>query len=415
MLFVGIDWAEDHHDLAVMNEQGEVLAEARIDDTVAGVGELHSLVADHAGEDELVVVGIEIDRGLLVTSLVAAGYLVFAINPLVASRYRDRHSIAGAKSDAGDARMLANLVRTDRHMFLSVADDSDGVEAIKVLARAHKRLIQDRRSQVNRLRSMLRDYYPGALAAFGTDLADRDALAVLAIAATPSLGRQVSRSKIAAALERGGRKRNLETRAESIQTVLRSQNLEGSATIAEAYGAATVAMVAVIKTFNTQIVALEKDVTAHFEKHPDAEIYRSLPGLGDILGARALGEFGDAPNRYEHAKSRKNYASTSPITRASGKASSVHARHARNDRLVDACRLWAFSSLTKSAGARLYYDTIRGRHKTNEQALRQLGNRWVGILHGCLTTGTLYDETKAWSHLTATETAPPPPEETIAA
>lgn len=399
MLFVGIDWAEDHHDLVVMAEDGQVMAGTRIGDDLAGVGRLHALIADHQVDvDETVTVGIETDRGLLVTSLVAAGYEVYAVNPMVASRYRDRHSIAGAKSDAGDARMLANLVRTDRHLFRPIAGDSDEVEAIKVIARAHKRLIQDRQSQVNRLRSSLREYYPNAVACFGADLADRDALAVLAAGPTPTQGRGLSQAKVVAALRRGGRKRNLERRATEIREVLKAPQLDAPGPVAAASGTATTALVAVIGVFNTQIAALEAELVDHFDEHPDAETYRSLPGLGDVLGARVLAEFGDDPNRYHDAKSRKNYASTSPVTRASGKSTIVHARYARNSRLADACRQWAFCSLTSSPGARTYYDVLRSRGKSHEQALRQLGNRWVGILHGCLDRGVAYDEPTAWSH-----------------
>jgi len=399
MLFVGIDWAEDHHDVVVMAEDGRVLAGARIGDDLAGVGRLHSLIADHQTDsDEAVGVGIETDRGLLVTSLVAAGYEVFAVNPMVASRYRDRHSIAGAKSDAGDARMLADLVRTDRHLFRPIAGDSDEVEAIKVIARAHKRMIQDRQSQVNRLRSSLREYYPGAIACFGNDLADRDALAVLAAAPTPGLGRALSQAKAVAALRRGGRKRNLERRATEIRAALQTAQLDAPGPISAASGTATGALVAVIGVFNAQVAALEAELVDHFEEHPGAEIYRSLPGLGDVLGARVLAEFGDDPNRYQDAKSRKNYASTSPVTRASGKSTIVHARYARNSRLADACRQWAFCSLTNSPGARTYYDALRSRGKNHEQALRQLGNRWVGILHGCVDHASVYDEATAWSH-----------------
>lgn len=399
MLFVGIDWAEDHHDFVVMAEGGRVLAGVRIGNDLAGVGRLHALIADHQTDaDEAVGVGIETDRGLLVTSLVAAGYEVFALNPMVVSRYRDRHSIAGAKSDPGDARVLADLVRTDRHLFRPIAGDTDAVEAIKVIARAHKRMIQDRQSQVNRLRSSLREYYPGALACFGNDLADRDALAVLAAAPTPRLGRGLSQAKAVVALRRGGRKRNLERRATEIREALRAAQLDAPGPISVASGTATSALVVVIGAFNAQIAALEAELVEHFQEHPDAEIYRSLPGLGDVLGARVLAEFGDDPNRYQDAKSRKNYASTSPVTRASGKLRVVHARYARNSRLADGCRQWALCSLTSSTGARTYYDVLRARAKSHEQALRQLGNRWVGILHGCLDHGTVYDEATAWSH-----------------
>jgi hypothetical protein len=180
---------------------------------VAGIGELHGLVAEHAEEDEPIVVGIEIDRGLVVTALLGAGYEVFAINPMASSRYRDRHAVSGAKSDPGDAKVLADLVRTDRHNHRPISGDSDLVEAVKLLARAHQSAIWSRQRQLNSLRSAMREFYPGALAAFGTDLSHRDALALLEIAPNPEAGRGLSRSKIASALRRGGRQRNIERRA----------------------------------------------------------------------------------------------------------------------------------------------------------------------------------------------------------
>ena len=174
MIFVGVDWAEAHHDICVLDEDGRVLGKRRITEGVAGLGDLHSLVADHAGEPDEVVVGIETDRGLLVSALIAASFQVYAINPMAASRYRDRHHVSGSKSDPGDAKMLADLVRTDRHNHRRVAGDSDLAEAIKVLARAHQSAIWSRQRRANTLRSALREYYPAALHAFGTDLTSTD-------------------------------------------------------------------------------------------------------------------------------------------------------------------------------------------------------------------------------------------------
>ena len=225
MIFVGVDWAEDHHDVCVMDLEGTVLGKRRVPDSISGIGELHELVSTHAQDDEEVVVGIEIDRGLVVTALIAAGYEVFAINPLASSRYRDRHAVSGAKSDVGDAKVLADLVRTDRHNHRPVAGDSSLVEGVKILARAHQSAIWGRQRQVNALRSALREYYPAALAVFGTDLSHSDAIVVLAIAPTPELGRQLSRSKIAEALRKGGRSRNIERRSEEIQAAFRAEYL----------------------------------------------------------------------------------------------------------------------------------------------------------------------------------------------
>jgi transposase len=156
--------------------------------------------------------------------------------------------------------------------------------------------------------------------------------------------------------------------------------------------------VAVIAERNRQIAGLEAELGSSFEAHPDAEIYRSQPGLGPVLGARVLGEFGDDPNRYQDARSRRNYAGTSPLTKASGRKRAVVARFVRNRHLADACYQWAFCSLSASPGARAFYDEHRAKNETHDQALRVLSNRLVGILDGCLRSHTLYDEAKAWGH-----------------
>jgi transposase len=396
-VFVGHDWAEAHHDIYVEDADGRRLERARLGEGVEGVARFHALVADHVENPGEVVVATETDRGLFVGALVAAGYTVIAVNPMSTSRYRERHSTSGAKSDPGDAKVLAELARTDAHLHRSVAGDSELAEAIKILARAHQGLIWTRQRQLNQLRSTLREYYPGALDAF-TELGSPDALAVLAVAPTPQQGRRLSRSKIAAALRRGGRQRRIDERAAQIQAALRAPQLEAPGMVAEAMGATVTALIAVAAELSAQIERLETELGEGFEQHPDAKIIRSLPGLGMILGARVLGEFGDDPNRYATAKSRKNYAGTSPITRASGTRRVVLARYARNRRLADACYLWAFAALSASPGAREFYDQHRANGDTHHRALRALGNRLVGILHGCLRHQTLYDEHTAWAH-----------------
>jgi transposase len=400
MIFVGVDWAEAHHDVHVEDEDGKRLGGRRLPEGVEGIARFHEMVGDHAEDPGEVVIGIETDRGLFVTALVAAGYEVFAVNPMSTSRYRDRHSTSGAKSDPGDAKVLADMVRTDRHNHRPVAADSETVQVVKVLARAHQTMVWSRKRQTNLLRSTLREFYPAALVAFD-DLASGDALEVLGIAPTPELGRTLSLSKIAAALRRGGRQRRIDDRATEIQGALRAEQLAAPAAVSSAMGASVTASVAVIAAMVAQIATLAAELEAGFEQHPDAEVVRSLPGLGTILGARVLGEFGDEPNRYHTPKCRKNYAGTSPITRASGTKRVVLARFARNHRLGDAIYMWAFAALTVSPGARALYDTRRAAGDTHHAALRALGNRLVGILHGCLEYHTTYDETIAWGHRTA--------------
>ncbi|MFE3455891.1 IS110 family transposase [Nonomuraea sp. NPDC059194] len=399
-LFVGDDWAETHHDVELMDVSGRRLAKARLAEGVAGMARLHALIGQHLGddpEDAEVIVGIETDRGPWVRALVAAGYAVYAVNPLQAARYRERLAVSGAKSDAADAHMLADMVRTDAHQLRPVAGDSGLAEAIKVVTRTHKTLIWDRTRHAQRLRHALRDYFPAALDAF-EDLDAPEALELLAKAPDPAAAAKLTISQIAAALKRAHRRGDLTERAARIQAALRAEHLGQPPVVTAAYAVTTRALTSILATLNEQVAALHKEVEAHFGLHPAAEIITSQPGLGPILGARVLAEFGDDPDRYTSAKARKNYAGTSPITRASGKKKVVAARFVHNDRLIDALMAQASNAINASPGARAYYDKQRARDIDYNAALRQVANRLVGILHGCLKSGTLYDEATAWSH-----------------
>src|SRR5687768_9956627 len=337
MWFVGDDWAEDHHDVEVQDGTGRRLARARLPEGVAGIARLHELIAGVVAEEAepgQVAIGIETDRGPWVAALVAAGYRVFAINPRQVARYRERHGTSGATSDAADAHTLADMVRTDAPQLRPVAGDSALAEGVTVLTRAHQNLIWDRHRQMLRLRAALREFCPAALEAF-PDLTAPDALELLAAAPDPDRAARLSRSKIAAAVRRA-RRRDVQAKAGEVQAAVRSAQLTQPAELAGAYAATVRASAALIAAINTQITALGKQVEAHFGRHPDAEIYRSQPGLGDLLGARVLGEFGDDPDRYAGARARKNYAGQAPITRASGEKRVVLARYVRNRRLADA-------------------------------------------------------------------------------
>ncbi|GAA0658726.1 IS110 family transposase [Kitasatospora atroaurantiaca] len=401
MLLIGDDWAEDHHDVEVQAPDGRRLATARLPEGAEGMAKLHELVAKHAGEDPDpadVVVGIETDRGTWVQALLAAGYQVYAINPRQVARFKERYGTSGAKSDKGDAHALADMVRIDRDQLRPIAGDSDQAQAVKVVTRAHQTLIWERTRTFQRLRSTLREYFPAALAAYASlELTSTDALELLIKAPTPQTAAKLTRTQISAVLARA-RRHNRDQKAGAIQAALREKQLELPEPVTAAYAAATTAHARLLIALNEQIAAMEEQVRAHFLAHPDAEIYLSMPGIGEITGARVLAEFGDDPTRYTSAKARKNYAGTSPVTRASGKSHTVQARYVRNNRLADALQRQAFSALRASPGARRYYDKQRAREVGYNPALRQVGNRLVGILHGCLKTRTHYDEATAWSH-----------------
>jgi transposase len=401
LLFVGDDWAEDHHDVELMDVSGRRLAKARLPEGVAGMARLHAMIGGQLGDDVedvagRVKIGIETDRGPWVQALIAAGYTVYPVNPLQAARYRDRLGVSGAKSDAGDAHMLADMVRTQSHQLRPAVGDSAEAEAVKVVTRMHKTLIWERTRAGQRLRHALREYFPAALEVF-EDLHAADTLELLGRAPDPASAARLTLAQISAALKRA-RRRDIPAKAAAIQAVLRAEHLGQPAVVTAAYAASVRALVAVLGTLNEQVKILQGEVEAHFGEHPDAKIVLSQPGLGAVLGARVLAEFGDEHQRYVSAKARKNYAGTSPITRASGKKEVVLARFVHNDRLIDALMTQAFASLNNSPGARAYYDRQRARGASYSAALRQLANRLVGILHGCLKTGTPYNETTAWSH-----------------
>ena len=406
MLFIGDDWAEDHHDIELEDEDGRRLARARLPEGLEGITRLHELVAEHAPAawDDLppeqvaeqVVVGIETDRGPWVIALLAAGYQVYAINPMSAARYRERHATSGAKSDAGDAHVLAEIVRLDREHHRTIAGDSELADAVKLLARAHQNAIWERTRHVLRLRSTLREFFPAALEAF-TDLAASDTLALLERAPSPTRAAKLTRGQLAAAL-RAARRHHVEAKAVALQEILRAPALRQPPTVEGAYATIVVGQVRIIAALNAQIASLGEVMDEHFDRHPAAEIYLSQPGLGVVLASRVLGEFGDDNTRFANARARKNYSGQSPITRASGRKKVVLARYATNRRLGAALHMQAYAALTGSPGARAYYDQLRGRGIGHHAALRQLANRLVGILHGCLKAGTLYDENTAWQH-----------------
>jgi len=397
VIFVGIDWSESHHDVEVQAGSGKVLKQLRIDADVAGLTRLQETLSELAEEPSQVVIGIESNHGLLVNALVASGYRLYSINPLTSARAREGESPGRSKSDRSDAHVLANLVRTKRQDLRPLAGDSEQAQAVQVQARSHARAVRMQQRLRNQLRSALAKFYAALLPLLseGEDL--RDALAVLSVAPNPELGRRLSLNKLQSTLGRHGRQRNLAGKAAQLQAMLRAPQLElNSPKVVSAYSDEVSYLVRSLLQVRSEIKLLEEQLAEDFRGHPDAEIYLSLPGLADVLGARVLGESGDDPTRYPDARARKNYAGSAPITQRSGKRKLVSRRIARNRLLADTTFLWGLCAISASAGARRYYDQLRARGKTHNEALRVVGNRMVGILHGCLRRRCLYDEAIAW-------------------
>jgi transposase len=399
-MYCGIDWAERHHDIAIVNEDGELVAKRRIAETVDGFNQLVALLAE-AGDsaDTPIPVAIETPRGLLVAALRATGRPVYAINPLAVARYRERHAMSGRKSDHADALLLANILRVDLAEHRPLPADSELVQAIAVLARAHQDAVWRRTRASNELRSLLRDYYPALLAAFAgktTNLASREARAVLAVAPTPAAAGRLTTARIAAALRRAGRQRGVEDLATKLHTALRAQQLRQPPLVERAMGVQALALLGALDAACAGTDQLAEATADAFAQHPDHAIITSFPGLADTGGARVLAEIGDDRTRFADPRALKAYAGSAPVTRASGRSIVITRRRIKNDRLASAGWTWAFASLTHSPGARDHYDRRRAAGDRHAAALRHLFNRFLGQLHHCLTTGRHYTEVAAF-------------------
>ncbi len=408
-VFCGIDWAEGHHDIALADRDGQLLARQRISDDAAGLAALLDLLAEHGDSPEdPVPVAIETPRGLLVACLRAAGRPVYPVNPMAVARYRDRHSVAGRKSDKGDAAVLANVLRTDRHAHRPLPADSELAQAIAVLARAQQDAVWDRTTAHNKLRSHLREYFPGFLHAFAAardGIMRPEARVILAAAPDPAAAAGLTLAQLRALLKKAGRVRGIDAEAARLKEAFRTPQMRQLPLVEQAMGRQTTALLRQLDAACASAADLEQAAAESFNQHPDAGIITSFPGIGTLTGARVLAETGDDRSRFQDARGLKAYAGSAPITRASGKTRSVTHRKVKNNRLASAGYTWAFAALTASPGARAHYDRRRDAGDRHTAAQRNLFNRLLGCLWHCLATRQHYDETTAFPSQAATKTA----------
>ena len=346
-LFCGIDWATAHHDVAVVDDDGRVVARARVGNDAAGFAQLLTLLAE-AGDSAAhpIPVGIETDRGLLVAALRETGRVIYPINPLAASRYRARYAVSGAKSDATDAVLLANIVRTDAAAHRPLPADTELAQAIGVLARAQQDAVWARQQIGNQIRDLLKDFYPAAIAAFAElpegGLARGDARTILAAAPTPAEAAKLTPARLRRLLVKAGRQRHLDRDVERLREVFTDTYLHQPPQVENAMGIQLTALLGQFDAACTAADDLAEAAIAHFDQHPDAEIITSFPGLGKLAGARVLAEIGDDRSRFADARGLKAFAGSAPITRASGKKTVVLHRHIKNRRLAAVGPIWAW-------------------------------------------------------------------------
>jgi transposase len=395
----GIDWAENHHDVALVDETGKLVAKRRISDDVHGYQQLLTLLAesgDSAGEP--VPVAVETARGLLISCLRATGRKVYSINPMAVARYRERRAVARAKSDHADARALADILRTDADAHRPLSADTELVQAIAVLARAQQDAVWNRGQLSNQLRSHLKQYFPAALAAFqvrGVGLGSREARAVLAVAPDPAAAAKLPTARLDSVLRKAGRQRNIEAWARRLRTIFTGEYLRQLPAVEQAMGRQTVALVTQLDAACRAADDLAEAAAAAFAEHPDAQILTSFPGIGPVTGARVLAEIGDDRTRFPDARGLKSYAGSAPITVASGKSRIVRNRKVKNQRLAAAGYVWIFGALP-SPQVKELYDRRRAAGDRHAAAMRNVFNRLLGCLHHCLQTGQAFDPDKAF-------------------
>lgn len=408
-MFCGIDWSDDHHDVAVVDTDGVVIASARLGDDLAGFTQLCELLAS-AGErpDDPIPVAIETTKGLFVAALLASQRPVYPINPLATSRYRDRHRSSRAKSDTGDAEVLANILRTDLHAHRPMPADSELVRSLRVLTRAQQDAVGDRMRMTNRIRAVLKQYFPAAIAAFergGKHRLDSPACRViLAATPTPAAASRLSLSQLRALLRRSGRSRGIDAEAAKLKELLRIEHLRQPDPIEKAMGTQLEGLVAQLDAICSTVDELTAAVETMVLEHHHAPILMSFPGAGALISARLLAEIGDDPNRFEDARALKAYVGAAPVTRSSGKTHWVGARRAKNDRLAATGYVWALAAVRHDPAARAHYQRRRSHGDYHVAALRNLFNKLTGKLHHCLATGQTYDPAIAFPTATVAST-----------
>jgi transposase len=400
-VYCGIDWATDHHDVAVVDGDGRVVGRRRVGNDAAGFAELLTVLAEAGDSPEHPIpVAIETDHGLWVAALRATGRVIYPINPLVASRYRARYAVSGAKSDATDAVLLANILRTDADAHRPLPADTELAQAIRVLARAQQDTVWARQQIGNQIRDLLNDFYPAAIVAFAElpsgGLARADARTILAAAPTPAQAAKLTPARLRRLLIQAGRRRDLDRDVDRLRAVFTDTYLHQPPQVENAMGIQLAALLRQFDAACAAVDALAEAAIAHFEQHPDATIITSFPGLGNLAGARVLAEIGDDRTRFTDARGLKAFAGSAPITRASGKKTVVLHRHIKNRRLAAVGSIWALASLRSSPGARRHFDARRAAGDWNHQAQRHLFNKFLGQLHHCLHTGQLYNEHRAF-------------------
>jgi transposase len=387
--FGALDWARDHHDIAVVDAKGTIVLQLRFEQTPEGWQNLRQALAPFG---QGLAIAVETNQGLAVEQLLEAGYTVYPVNPKSASHYRERKAPAGAKDDRRDAWSLADALRVDGHGWRPLAADDPLVAELRLLTRDEVALIGQRTALINELRAALAAYYPAALTAFDTWTCE-GCWSFVETFPTPASRTKAGPKK----WEKFLRAHQLwkEATAEKRLAIFAcAAQLSGAPATVAAKSFLALSLVRVLHVLQAQLDAYRTRIQERFAQHPDAGLFGSLPGLGVKLAPRLLAEIGDNRARFASAEGMQAYAGTAPVTFQSGQVEKHLVRRACQPFLRSAIHLWADRSRLTCAWADDYYQAHRAKGQSHACALRCLGQRWVKILWKMWQTSTPYDEAK---------------------
>ena len=383
--FAGFDWAKDHHDVVVVDQQGKIVKELTFEHTTEGWTKWKELAAAYPR----LAVAIETNQGAAIELLLESGVAVYPVNPKSAERYRDRKAPSGAKTDYLDAWSLGDALRVDGHGWRDLKPLDPLIQELRLLCRDEVELIDQRTALVNQLQAALHEYYPAALQAFD-DWTTKPSWRFVQRFPTPQALQQAGRRKWEKFLH-AQRLYRPELNQKRLEIFAQAHEFCGPEAVTRAKSRLALTLVKLLQALDDQLEEYRKEIRRLFDQHPDHDLFGSLPGAGDKLAPRLLSEMGSDRSLFENAQALQCYVGTAPVSFQSGQVSQVYVRFMCNKSFRHTVHLWADLSRHYCVWAQVYYQALRTKGKTHATALRCLGQRWLKILWKMWQTKTCYN------------------------
>ena len=393
LIYLGIDWADDHHDIVITDDSAKTLNQFQIDHTPDGFALLHANIANYQKSPADVLIAIETNRGLLVHELIRTGYTVYAINPKAVNRYKDRHVLSKAKSDILDAQALAHLLRTDRHLFQPIKPLPEDYRLLDRLCSDLRKVVDEKSRVTNQVISCLKEFYPKALETFSLN----SQIFIDFLKTFPDHGtlNACTKKTFLAFLKK--RRYPYPSRAEELWKVIQSPALQPDRVIARSGKLRLGMLLGQLENLKEHITHYEQEIQAILDSLPESNPIKSLPGVGERLAPELVATLGpnskDGHHRFHAAVEIAKLSGCVPVVRESGKWRTVSLRYACVKPLRRTFHDWAFASINHSSWARAFYDYHKARNQSHCTILRNLGKKWIKILFAVWLKGTTYNET----------------------